>query len=263
MGKELQEFYGWAARAPIFTVGAPQYDVFFRDEFRQSRQAFFRQYDLEPDRPLILYCLGSPNIIREDYGALQFVERASVTPELAGAQVIVRPHPGFYEHGYSELDELRRRFPRVVVQTPHRHWNRVPFQSAESVVEWVNSVRHADVVVNLASTMTVDAAVVDRPVVNLDFDPQPGSPNQLYVKEINHRWNHFSPVAESGGVWLVNNMDELTTAVTVYLKTPELHREQRKWIVKHVCGQADGHSGKRMAEAVAQVARGRGTSKSC
>jgi hypothetical protein len=45
-------------------------------------------------------------------------------------------------------------------------------------------------------------------------------------------------------------MEEVITAVRTYLRHPELHRDQRKWIVKHVCGMVDGLAGRRMAEAI-------------
>src|SRR5262249_31673635 len=123
-------------------------------------------------------------------------------------------------------------------------------QGERQIREWVNTFRHADVVVNLSSTVTVDAAICDRPVVNLDYDPEPGQPNQDLVKDVNHAWTHFKPSAESGGVWLVNNPEEMVAAVRTYLAHPELHREKRRWIAEFVCGYIDGRCGERMAEAI-------------
>ena len=253
MKRELQEFYPAARTRPVYVVGAPQYDIFTQDRYFQTREEFFRSNNLDPARRLVVYCLGSPNIIREDYGALQFVERVHGSQDLSNVQVVVRPHPGFFENGYTELDEIRRRFPGVLIQSPHRHWQKAAFQGDESIIEWVNTLRYADVVVNLASTISVDAAVCDNPVVNLDFDPQPGAPNQELVKEINHKWNHFKPVAESGGVWMAEDMNGVVEGVKTYLKHPELHREQRQWIVRYVCEKVDGSAGKRMAEAIADI----------
>jgi hypothetical protein len=253
MKRELQEFYPASRTRPVYVVGAPQYDIFKQERYAQTREEFFRSNDLDPSRRLVVYCLGSPNIIREDHGALQFIERVYGSEDLSDIQVIVRPHPGFFENGYTELDKIRSRFPGVMIQSPHRHWQKAAFQGEESIVEWVNTLRYADVVVNLASTISVDAAVCDKPVVNLDFDPQPGAPNQQLVKDINHKWNHFKPVAESGGVWMAENMDEVVAGVKKYLDHPELHRDGREWIVKYVCERVDGSSGKRMAEAIADM----------
>ena len=123
-------------------------------------------------------------------------------------------------------------------------------QSEGAIAEWVNTVRHADVVIQLASTMAIDAALFDRPVINLDFDPQPGGPNQQMVREVNRRWNHFAPITRSGGLLPVQSIEEMIAATEQYLRTPDLHRAERRWIVDFVCGPADGQAGRRMAEAM-------------
>jgi hypothetical protein len=87
-------------------------------------------------------------------------------------------------------------------------------------------------------------------VINLDFDPSPGQPQQALINEINHLWTHFKPVAESGGVWLVNNFAELTDAIRTYLEQPGLHREERRRMAEYVCGQLDGVCAERAAHAV-------------
>src|SRR5262249_8315721 len=151
--------------------------------------------------------------------------RRVVAGALGDVQLLVRPHP---LHGDGKLDELFGGFgPRVVVQRTRDAGRprETRSQDAADIAEWVNTFRHADVLVNLASTVSIDAAIFDRPVVNLDFDPEPGHPNQSLVKDVNHVWTHFKPIAESGGVWLVNDFDEMTEAVRAYLAHPEMHRE--------------------------------------
>jgi CDP-glycerol glycerophosphotransferase (TagB/SpsB family) len=233
---------------PTYVVGAPQFDVFFQERYRQTREAFCAAQGLDPRRPIILYALGSPNLIREHHGALWMAQQV-MAGRLGDAQLLVRPHPVYDEKNEARaLSELR---PRVVVQqTGKAISGATRSQDDDQILDWVNTFRHADVVVNLSSTVTVDAAMVDRPVVNLDYDPEPGQPNQSLVKDINHVWTHFKPLAESGGVWLVQNPEELLHAVRTYLEQPWLHREQRRWIPEYVCGYADGRSGERLAKAI-------------
>lgn len=255
MRRELHHFYPRSRTAPVYVVGAPQFDVFFREEFHQTREQFCVQAGLRPEAPIILYALGSPNLIREHHGALEMARRV-VRGDLGDVQLLIRPHPAFdTAREAALLEELR---PRVVVQRTGDPSASYRSQSRAQIVEWVNTFRHADVVVNLASTVTVDAAICDRPVVNIDYDPEPGRPNQGLVRDANHLWTHFKPIAESGGVWNVNDADELVAAVAVYLRRPELHRAGRRWIVTYVCGTVDGQAGTRLAEAVVAFARQRG-----
>jgi hypothetical protein len=247
---ELHDYYPFSRNLPVYIVGAPQFDVFFRERFKQTRETFCAQSDLRSDLPIIVYAVGSPNFLRgEHYGALRLAERI-VRGDLGDVQMIVRPHP---IHDNEEMVEMFRPFaPRVVVQRTAKAGTSLTARSQDErqVTEWVNTFRHADVVVNLSSTVTIDAAIFDRPIVNLDYDPTPGAPNQELIKDINHHWTHFKPVAESGGLWLVNNEAELLEAVRTYLRQPEKHRAARQKMVEYVCGYTDGQCGKRMAEAV-------------
>lgn len=254
MKRELHEFYPHSRQVPIYVVGAPQFDVFFQERFQQSREEFCRAQGLDPSKPYVLYALGSPNFLKEHHGALAFAERVK-RGELGDIQVLVRPHP-LFDKG-KEAEMLRGLAPGVVVQRTGDA--EMPLtartQDFNQIKEWVNTFRHASVVVNFSSTVGIDAAICDKPVVNLDFDPEPGQPNQALVKDVNHLWSHFKPIAESGGMWLANDMDEVVHAVREYLAQPELHREKRRWMAGYVCGHFDGRCGERVAGAIHDFVR--------
>jgi len=251
--EELHHFYPYTRDVPIYVVGAAQFDVFYQKRFDISREAFCADNGLRPEAPIIVYALGSPNFLKEHHGALDMAQRVA-RGDLGDAQLIVRPHPAHY---MGEMEGLLGQFyPHVVLQKTAEIGTARDARSQDErqILEWVNTFRHADVVVNLSSTVTVDAAILDRPVVNLDYDPEPGRPNQALVKDVNHTWTHFKPIAESGGVWLVNNPQEMIEAVRTYLVQPELHREKRRWIAEYVCQYLDGRCGERMANAVSEFA---------
>ncbi|MFN3648006.1 MAG: CDP-glycerol glycerophosphotransferase family protein [Armatimonadota bacterium] len=246
--EELHRYYPDSRRKPVYVVGAPQFDIFFDPRFHGPRESFLREQGLDPARKTILYALGSPNLLPgEIFGALDLARRVA-DGRLGPVQMIVRPHPVF------DRGEFQARFEglrHVVVQHPAGE-SRVSERSQDETQarEWVNTFRHVDVVVNLSSTVTVDAAVLDRPVVNLNYDPAPGAPQQQFIEEINASWEHFSPIAQSGGLWLSRDADETALAVRTYLEQPELHRERRRWIAERVCQYLDGRCGERLADAL-------------
>ena len=93
-------------------------------------------------------------------------------------QLLVRPHP---IHDNAEMKELFDPYrPKVRLQETPNTGKALTKRTQDElqIVEWVNTFRHADVVVNLSSTVTIDAAIFDKPVDNLDFDPQPGQADQ-------------------------------------------------------------------------------------
>lgn len=250
MKSELHRLYPHSQDVPVYVVGAPQFDVFFQDRYVESRAAFCTRHQLSPDRPIILYAVGSPNFLFGEPAGAVHVAKAVAAGQLGDVQMLVRPHP---IHDNAEMDRLFEGMgPRIRVQRVSTPGTALTLRSQDEsqTRDWVNTFRHADVVVNLSSTVTVDAALFDRPVINLDFDPGPGSPDQQLVKDINHRWTHFKPIAESGGVWLVDDFAQLFDAIRAYLAKPELHREARRGIVERVCQFTDGHCGRRMAQAI-------------
>lgn len=251
--KELLKYYPKSQNKPVYKSGAPQFDIFFKKKFYQSREEFCRGQSLDPDVPIIVYAIGSPNFLCEYPGAVALAERIT-KGELGNVQLIVRPHP---MHDRGELQKKFITFASSVKlqQTADADLSLTERSQDETqIIEWINTFRHADVVVNLSSTVTIDAAIFDKPVINLDFDPQPGRPDQLLIRDINHKWNHFKPIAESGAVWLVENIDQMVTAIRGYLDDPSLHREKRREIVEYVCGQNVGDCGSQLAGAIEDFA---------
>jgi hypothetical protein len=255
--EELLHYYPDSWQRPISIVGASQFDVFFQERFSEPRAAFCERHGLRADRPFIVYAIGSPNFIRgEHYGALQLAERICAG-DLGDVQMLVRPHP---TKDNAEMAPLFSRFrPRVLVQTVAVPGTRITArtQTQMQVLDWISTFRHASVVVNLSSTVALDAAMFDKPVVNLDFDPAPEQHDQALIKDVNHLWSHFKPIAESGGLWLANDMDEVVRAVREYLAHPDLHRESRRRMAEYVCGYVDGKCGERMAQAIVDFVRQR------
>lgn len=250
MRQELHSFYPQSREVPSYVVGALQFDVFFQKRFHQSRADFCATQGLRPELPIIVYAVGSPNFIRGEYnGALAMAERVACG-ELGNVQLVVRPHP---IHDNGELAErLTKISPRIVLQRTAEAGTTLTARSQDErqITEWVNTFRHADVVVNLSSTVAIDAAIFDRPIVNLDYDPEPGQPNQALIKDVNHLWTHFRPITNAGGMWMADNPDEVIKAVQTYLAHPELHRAGRRRIADFVCGYTDGRCGERLTQAI-------------
>lgn len=250
MQTDLHDFYPATDEVPQYVTGAPQFDVFFQSRFHQSREEFCAGEGLRPDLPIVLHVLGSPNFVREHHGAL-FLAQQLAAGALGDVQLLVRPHP-LFDNG-AEAEALRGIHPRVVVQRTGTTGKPtvVRTQDRAQITNWVNTFRHANVVVNMGSTATIDAAVCDVPAIILDYDPEPGRPNQALVNDTNHIWTHLRPIITSGGITLVESPERLVEAVRTYLERPELHRQERRWMAQHVCGHVDGRNGERMARAIA------------
>lgn len=248
----LQELTAMESRREIrvYVVGAPQFDVCFEERFHVSREEFCMRLGLNAKRPIVVAAMGMANGIDEYYLA-EGLARSAAHGELADAQLVVRPHP-FFHSDPSIRDRLKNIHPEVVVQLPEGADS--PRQrrcvTRESIVEWVNTFRHANCVVHLSSTAAVDAAIFDVPSVCLDFDPSPGGRKTQLVREVNRSWLHYRRVVQTNGTRLASNWHEVKQAVRSYIENPYQDRQARRSMVELVAGETDGKAAERLTAAI-------------
>lgn len=250
----LHALYPHTSGKPIAVTGPPQFDILRKKELYQTREEFYGQYGLDPAKKTVVYCLGSPRFLNEDYGVLQLLERISGDLAFSHIQLIVRQHPAFQEEQHRVLGQIRQQFPQVVFQGAQREDPDQPSPTGETMVEWVNTMRHADIIVNLCSSVALDAAIFDKPIINVTFDPEPGQPNAELINDINYKWEHYKPITESGATWLAKDISGIIEAVSVYIQHPERQRTERRAMLHSICGEVDGRAAERMGEAITRFA---------
>ena len=233
-------------REQVTVTGAPQHDVYANAPYR-SRERFFRGLDLEPDRKLVLYTTQTEGTIPDEPKLVeQIYERLRVThPD---AQLLVRLHQLDQPERYAFLEgrsllRLDTAGHRVVGGYRDRD-----FDHAESK-RLADTLAHADVVLNAASSISIDAAAVDTPIVGIAFDATPDVPYHRSLKRY-FDFTHQQNVVRSGGVRLVGNLDEMVDAVSAYLVDPTLDHEGRARLVDRLCHRLDGRSAYRVAVAI-------------
>jgi hypothetical protein len=123
----------------------------------------------------------------------------------------------------------------------------------------LSALSHAVAVVNASSTLTVDAAVLDRPIVCLAFEVD-GPPDSRFPEGRAAAYvesTHFAPLLATGGVDVVHSIDEFMPAIRLAAAEPGARAAGRAQIVAQVAGTADGRAGERLgAEVLALRAQG-------
>jgi len=241
----------------IFVSGIPRYDVYFREGNFASKEVFFNKFDLDISKKLIVYGTGSATTGKTDLDPLspepeivKFIADEIIAGKFSGpTQLLVRLHPQANPEEYKEL--LYRK--DVFLHIPG---NKASFQdrlfSSSDDLELAESMMHADVVVNLCSTITIDAAVFDTPIVCINFDFRGERPSNLSIKRL-YLFDHYAKLAQTGGFELANSKAELSKKINYSMDHPEYLSENRKNIVKQQCVYTDGNSGERVASHIMDV----------
>jgi hypothetical protein len=243
----------------VCVAGVPQFDIYRDPAAIESREDFCRRIGADPRRKLIALTTIPPVLYRHHDRAIEVLANQIDRNRFGPAQLLVRVHPRDDLEGY-------RRFERrahVIVEKPFRTGRLAEGSAVDPTGEdrrhLANTLVHGDVVVNVASTIAIEAAICDTPVVNIGFDgtePRPFLDSAARY----YRYTHYRPLVESGAVRVAATPDEMVGCVARYLDRPELDRTGRARAVEEQCYRADGRAAERVAELVlrdlARVTRG-------
>jgi hypothetical protein len=213
---------------------------------------------LDPARPFIVVGTGTAKWMPgEPPTVIQLID--AMAQRLPQCQVLVRLHP---KDDGKRWEEERARLERmgavIQVTAPALHMDEGGFvPPREFFRDQVNCLYHSAVVLNTSSTLTVDASILDRPVICFGYDVVPDERFPEGRALAYSQSTHYSPLVRTGGVRLVRSQEECLQAIDAYLRDPALDRAGRREIVAKVMGMADGGAGERLAAEVLAMAERR------
>jgi hypothetical protein len=271
MRDQAIDLHGYAPDA-IRVTGVPQFDGYFRSLLGQQpglpRDAFFRAIGADPSRRLITVTTTP----RDLYAHHDHVLRVLMAAVAAGrfphqAQVLVRLHPRDDIEAYREFAGV----PHLLIEKPFRQTVTAGDGLAVDVMpehqqHLADTLRHSDVIVNVASTIAIEASIFDTPVVNVSFDGETESEFARSARRY-YRFTHYANITRHQAVRVAETSGQLVEWVGRYLADRTLDRQGRRAVVEEQCRFFDGRSAERVAAVVAEeLADATGlsvTSRSC
>jgi len=247
MKEQAVSLHGYDPSA-ISVAGAPQFDPHFRA--RTPRAEFLARIGADPNRRLIALTTTPRSLYTHHDHVLRELVTAMQDGRLQNAQVLVRLHPRDEFDAYREFTNT----PHVIIEKPFRDTVKVADGLAIDVMpehqkHLGDTLCHADVVVNVASTITIEACIFDTPVVNINFDGLDDSP---YVKSARryYSFTHYVNITSRGAVRVAKSPGELVRDVAGYLANPSLDAGGRQQVVLDQCQFTDGRSAERVVQLV-------------
>lgn len=233
----------------IHITGTPQFDFHVQPAFRPPRARVLETLGFAPDERYIVYATNStyftpsePRLVRA------FAHAAAAHRELRNHRIVVRPHP---LDDFARWESVTRTCPNVAIRLP---WGPAqgPFTPDEQA-RLIGLLLHADVCLNTASSISLDAAAVDTPVVCVTFAGQRGGEEDRLCRDIYHT-EHYGPVAASGGVRLAGDLDELVAETAAYAQQRARDADARRRLVDNEVGPVDGRAADRIAALMHRLA---------
>jgi len=250
--EEAIRLQGYTADA-ISIVGIPQFDWYADPQFPFSKDEFFEKLGLDKSKKLITYTSIGLWLAPHERDVITLLDRVIREGKIREpVQLLVRMHPAYPD----EKEQLKKQIPGIFVDEPGS-----PVRDSQNTwkADWrftTNDVRHlattlkySDVTLNCGSTMIVDAACFDTPIIGIAFDGDAVEPNYWRSARIFFKREHLANVVKTGGVRLVGSEQELVDAMNGYLADRSRDREGRQRIVRQQAGEL-GVAGTALANAM-------------
>lgn len=229
----------------VFVSGLPHYDAYVNRR-PGRREDFYKELGIQPSTKHIVVYAPNGKFSKEADGLMIDLLRSlidrSLVPE--GTELLVRFQPN--DAVDPELLEAR---PWLKYDVPGTRFSNLRGtdwdMSDKDTQRLMDTLYHASLFICYTSSLSVDAAVFGKPVINVNFELQKiekpsESPIQYY------QMAHYKNAIRSGGIKVVNDKDELLRWINVYLENPGIDEDKRKRLVHEQCGPMDGRAGERI-----------------
>lgn len=256
MKKELLKTQPTTKPESIIPVGSPQHDTFLDETQFMSREAFFKENGLDPDRPLILFAGGGRSYPDEPELLASVVQSLENSDFINSPQLWIR----FYgdDAHMKSLPKVTGRKGVFWEKATPEFWGAFRIEktwsSSKGFEHYLNLLKYCDVVVCFASTVTLDAAIMDRPVINICYDVNHRLDFWDSVRRKYFDRDHYQRVISSGGVRLAFDHHELVHIINEYLDDSSKDRVARKRLVQLICGEVDGNARSRIVSSIVDFA---------
>lgn len=249
--RQLLEMYEWIREEQVFVTGTPQFDFHFQPKFYQSREEFCHEIGADFSRPIVLYSTGmanhmpgEPEIVEEIADFLK--ETAPENPP----QLMVRVYPKDLTGRFDELKERRKDilFPKIAWE---EGWLTPKFEDSFALV---NTMRHVDFGINVASTISLELCMFDKPAINVGYNPLSVAEKELSYATY-YNFDHYRPVVESGAVEVAYNREQMRELIRQAIYEPKRRTNERNKLIRKMFGKTlDGKSANRVAQVLLEIA---------
>jgi hypothetical protein len=253
MRREAHEIHGYGLDE-IDIAGPPQFDGYFNGEPRSSRVEFCRRVGLDPARRILaLTTIPAEAYPRHDIVIdclLDGIRSGTIAPP---CDLLVRLHPRDDLRKYERYADT----PHVVIEKPFRETARSGDGHgvdvmAENRRHLADTMCHSDIVINVASTIAIEASIFDTPVVNIAFDEDAAETRPFLTSPLRYySYTHYQQIVRAGAVRIAKSAAELIDLVNLYLADPSRDAAGRRRVVAEQCEFTDGRSAERVARLIA------------
>ncbi len=237
---EVLEMYRYPADK-ITVTGNPHYDRYTEGPIK-TREDFFAQFNLDPNKKLILYAPIGDHLVK--YNDIdQFVME---TLGHVSAQVLVRfpPDEAVTLVNFHTPKNMAYDKPGVTFKDTEFGDREIRKEDDDRLID---EIYYSDVIATGPTSISLDSALIDRPIITVNFYP---SKRNLYDGVYTYTASHMQKLLGTHGVRHATTQEQFLKDINDYLRNPSLDTEGRAKIRSLWFSHADGRAGERVAHEI-------------
>lgn len=233
----------------VFVSGVMRFDKYFQKQADEpSREAFLAGKGLDSKEKVILLTTVTAGNYDRDHILLDDLLKARDEGKFSGyPNIFVRLHPK-EEVGKFKKFMNESLYKNFHIETAGKNRNVRLATNVEmeedDLLNTKYTLMYSDVVINYRSTMSLEAMIFDKPVINIYY---PEKYQQGYL----HR--HYEPILRMHAIALAGSFDEMVFEINVYFADPSRDREGRSRVFDSYVHFRDTNSYKRSVDFLDKI----------
>jgi len=255
MKNELLEFYKNVVSSEVRVVGTPQFEPYVDKRFGISKNDLCNMFDVNENLPIVLFtCNDSSSVNDPIYleKLAQFIKENKLVKEI---NLIVRTSPVEdplrFETLKDKYDFIKWNYPlwKLMRSNHQESWSqRIP--SLEDIDVLKSLLEYSDLVINVLSTITLDAFIFNKPVINPVFG---NDTNSMFDDQKFLKYRHLEYLVNSESSIIVKNEEDYLNAINLVLSGKDDREINRDKFLKLEISQPLKKTSKRISETLLDI----------
>ena len=232
MNNDIARLYPEYKGVNLTAIGNIQFDILSNSNFFLPKKQFLNSIGFEENKFTITFGLGSPNLFKEEFMLVEWLDNLD-EKLFDKIQIIVRPHPAFKINNIQE--KLKKYLIPIFYQNPNDDLIESDYQSNISITNWINTIKHSDLLINTSSTLSLDFSFFDKPVININYDASPNKVDDMHIKAVQKIWEHFVPIIDHEALYIADCYNDINEIVKKLLTKIDEKSKNRVALINDIC----------------------------
>ncbi len=265
MKREFQSYYD-IKEEDVHQTGVPHFDLHVQIKQENQHKEWIRKSGLNPDQPYLFVGMSSPRFAPKEIDIVeQLAKKINENHFGPNLQMLVRPHPQNITGNMADKTWLPRlnalASERVKLDMPSLVKSNLSYSMENhDMIRLSSLIYGSSVVLNSGSTISIDALMLDRPVIITSFDADADLPYWKSARRLVD-YTHLKKFTDIGGVDISRNSNQLYEMIQHHLNDSKHNWELRTQTRFEECGDDDGKATERVARVLESMAKRNGAKK--